>query len=1126
MKPSINKYAIKITISAQDFYQQLIEGCSSERPLNHRIQALRDVFRRVVEQYISSSTLNFVGMFAKTDYVVRQCAVPADAVRLIHSSRNKLFSRNTSYSESDFPHDLKAVCILVFYVCGNVSIPDSLRILFPTSERTTSWGGFDRDCIRVIVKEWDEHHIIAVEEHGGDSLMIRYDSSNSFLSRNGKFSWDYLSDILSDGCQLNLVRVRIVDGTLFPELIIYEPDYLVNITTVASCFESYAESPLVSLIGKLRPVANTMPIHLGNLAGQYLDDAVHGRDIPFADGFIDFFHRNALSLVSCPEFFDADSVREFYANAQQQHRNIHQQLNSQLPQFFRSSVTFDSSRPFRDGEVVLEPSFYSSVLGIQGRMDFLISNDSKTVIIEQKSGKADFPFAAKEPHLVQLMLYRALLTYQLHAWFTTSKDEAFLLMYSRYPQGLISTAQMPELMLRALRIRNLIAYNEMRYAEEGFGILEQLTPDSLNEKHLQGKLWDNYIRPQLYALLSPIHSCSDLERTYFMRFMRFLAKEHLLAKVGNKTKDCSGFASIWQDKLADKRLAGNIYDSLRIDGFSANGDAVSMVRLAFDNINDNEYALNANFRIGDIVILYPYFDSTEPYACSEIVHRATITNITNEHIELKLRNPQTGSSVFSQTKESLWAIEHDLMETTDSALYRAMHSFLNASSCRRDIILCQRSLERDESVALRGDYGQFNDLVLQSRQAKDMFFVIGPPGTGKTSHGLVNILTEELLDPSGSVLLLSYTNRAVDEICSKLVEHSIDFVRIGSEASCLAEYRDYLLPNRIAELRKGTEVRDFIQQQRVFCATTASLNGSLSLLSLRSFSLAIIDEASQILEPHLIAILSAHNNTGEDAISRFVFIGDHKQLPAVVQQTAQESVVTEPELIAIGLTDCRRSLFERLLSVHSSKSDADHFIYLLTHQGRMHRDIADFPNRAFYDGKLDVVPLPHQLLPNDDGPRVTFIPCVPSGGYVVSDKTNIVEAEAIARCVINIYEQNKDSFDVNQTIGVIVPYRNQISTIRNAIDNYGISCLHDIAIDTVERYQGSQRDYILYGFTVQRPYQLDFLTSTSFIENGVLIDRKLNVAMTRARLRLYLFGNPTLLSLIPLYKDLIDYTKK
>ena len=131
----------------------------------------------------------------------------------------------------------------------------------------------------------------------------------------------------------------------------------------------------------------------------------------------------------------------------------------------------------------------------------------------------------------------------------------------------------------------------------------------------------------------------------------------------------------------------------------------------------------------------------------------------------------------------------------------------------------------------------------------------------------------------------------------------------------------------------------------------------------------------------------------------------------------------------------------------------------------------------------------------------------------------------IAATVHAVYDLESDDYDSEKTVGVIVPYRNQISTIRNEIDKYGISCLHDITIDTVERYQGSQRDYIIYGFTVQQPYQLDFLTNNVFEEDGQLIDRKLNVAMTRARLGLVLIGNPAMLKKNVTFRKLLDFVR-
>ena len=234
------------------------------------------------------------------------------------------------------------------------------------------------------------------------------------------------------------------------------------------------------------------------------------------------------------------------------------------------------------------------------------------------------------------------------------------------------------------------------------------------------------------------------------------------------------------------------------------------------------------------------------------------------------------------------------------------------------------------------------------------------------------------------------------------------------------------------------------------------LSGNLmSLLKLKHFTLAIVDESSQILEPHLIGLLSAHKE-GKEAIDKFVLIGDHKQLPAVVQQAPEESVVTEPELNAIGLSDCRNSLFERMLSRFKTADGYDErFVYMLTKQGRMHRTIAEFPNIAFYGGKLDIVPLDHQQLPCDNAKtensiekmlsrhRVAFV-AAEQPSLSPSIKTNQIEADMIAATVYHIYRLKEKTFDKDKTIGVIVPYRNQISTVRNAIDRFGADVLHDI----------------------------------------------------------------------------------
>lgn len=1119
------------------FFDQLEDIATADIPIRERYYVLRDTFKRIVNQAIALNSINFIGLFAKLDYIIKQHDIPAEDAILIHDTRkvlNAIHDTADNDLTTSLPYDIKATALLVSAINGRMSIPQSLARLFPKKDRKTRWSKIDINMLRVVVNSWDDDYIYVTEEQNASEMKVCYGAQNRYLTHNGKGDWTYLKQILAKDSQLNLVRIRMEENVCMPELIIFEPDYLIDITTIASCFETYAESPYVNMVNRLKPQANTVHIHLGNLAGRFLDDTVHSREVSFGEGVMEFFKANTISLTSCDDMNDRGTVDKFYTDARMQKQNIQRLIGERLP---REIDEYDPKA------VVLEPTFFSEVLGIQGRLDFLHDKEGRTTIIEQKSGKGAFvPFSApgfnpnrpepQEKHLVQLSLYRALFSYE----FRKHSDELrhFMLLYSKYSEGLVSIANLPELTLRAIRMRNLLTWCDTTQTSNGLRVLEKLTPEMLNRKGVTGRLWDEWTRPELDRLLSPIHDASPLERAYYFRFMEFVEHEHLLSKVGNKTKDDSGFAAIWLDTLEDKRAAGNIYEELTISSFGQNKDG--MVESISLNFAREQSADTSNFRKGDIVILYPYKADATPNACAQMVNRASIKEITTEGVELVLRNSQTDRQVFDTPDGTFWAIEHDMFESSSRALYSAMHSFLSASKQRRDLILSQRQPTIDEHVHMRGEYGAFNTLVERAKQSRDLFLVIGPPGTGKTSFGLLNILKEELTDPHSNVLLLSYTNRAVDEICSKLMESQIDFLRIGSPLNCDEAYHDHLLSERVQQCRTSKEVKDVISGMRVFCATTAALNANIHLFKIKHFDLAVIDESSQILEPHLIGLLSAQSG-GRDAISRFVLIGDHKQLPAVVQQTPEESHVDDDELRSIGLTDCRLSLFERLLSNFKTDHGYDpRYVYMLTRQGRMHRDIAEFPNYAFYGNRLEVVPLHHQTLPTEichsqNGieqmlrtRRIAFV-AAQKPRAATSVKTNQVEAEMIAATVVQIYNICKDRFDESQTVGVIVPYRNQIATIRGAIDRYGIGVLHNITIDTVERYQGSQRDYIIYGFTVQQPYQLNFLTNNVFEEDGMVIDRKLNVAMTRARLHLVLVGNPDILRENYTFYNLLEFVK-
>lgn len=1105
--------------------QQLIAQTAGEQPLavEDFYALLGQTLRRAAEQKTRFNGLTLGGLHAKVDFLCKECGVEPSLRRDINVARRHILQPPAEASAAGAPvclADVRAVARFIARIC-QAEIPRKLLRQLPiVSVAAPAARTVLGAAMRVVAERWDEQYIYVrcdAIENGQGRVRLR----------TAQADWTYLLKLLTPDVQLNLVRPSWVEGAIEAELLILDPDYLVDVTSISRCFETFSHSPFLSLLKRLEPFRTSKEILLGNLAGQLLDNEVYGA-AQTADEVFDAFVRDNLTDILALEQEGLLDVETLRTESLQQAANIRTALRQSLVEHVGSYVP---------SLVMLEPSFFSEMLGLQGRMDFLQLDHR--VLIEQKSGKGGYNPAhrdpsqpiQKEPHYVQVLLYRAILRYNFPEQYAANHhDLRTFLLYSRYPRPLLGLGQASALLHEAFRVRNGIVWYEQYYCNGGARILERITPEGLNQLHACGRLWEAYTRPQLQAMLSPIQTATPLERDYFFRMLRFVAHEHRIAKVGDNTAQTNCFASKWYASLAEKRETGEIYDGLRLD-MPPTGQPVSTLRFRFAKAADST-AMDvdtSNFRRGDIVVCYPYDAGTVPDCRRTHVFRGSLTEITPEGVQCRLAAAQGDGRVFQHDAHRLWAVEHDLYESAFTGLYAALHAFLRAPKPRRDLLLLQRPPQCDETIRLKGDYGAFNAMALRVKQATDFFLIIGPPGTGKTSYGLLNTLREELLEPGSRILLLSYTNRAVDEICSKLVEMGLDFLRIGSPESCEPAYRSYLLEERLRgqSLAAG---RQFFRTVRIVAGTTTSLSRRYSLFVLTDFSLAIIDEASQILEPHLLGLLSMMHD-GQPAIRKLVFIGDHKQLPAVVQQPAAASAVEEPSLHAIGLYDCRSSLFERLLRRYGNDP---RLTFMLTRQGRMHPDIAAFPSREFYEGRLDVVPLRHQLaasLPAD--PRLRFIAVRPAAAdlRVASPKVNWAEARVIAREAARVYQRSPATFCAESTLGIIVPYRNQIAALRTALatvcrEEHLPDALQTVTIDTVERYQGSQRDVIVFGFTVSRPYQLEFLAGNVFEEDGHAIDRKLNVAMTRARTHLVLVGNPDILGRNLVYSGLIRYIRQ
>ena len=1080
--------------------------------------------------------------------------VPQDIVAIQKMRRHS--NSNAPILPEDVAYDCRALAIFVSAVVQE-AIPSFLVGKIPARGRTTENIQITNyRYIRCIVREWDESTIqVAVtnQDSSEELLMVDYMNTPDYID------FSYLRPMLREGMQLNLLDCTVTRKKVVPRLIVVEPDYLIDISTIANCFESYGHHPLLFTVNRLTPRLSNKHIVLGNFAGSALDDIInHPAEYDIKETFRSNFKEKALDYATCPDF-DAASFKQ---DAERQVENI----KGIVDEIFQ---TFDREK------AILEPSFVCERLGIQGRVD-LMTTDLK-LLVEQKSGKNTFierkyknpPGSLHvEKHYVQVLLYYGILQYNFQL---SPKNAHIQLLYSKYPlpDGLLEVEPLQKLIREAIRFRNQAVATEFWMADNGFDrMLPLLTPQTLNVEKQNDNFYNKYLLPQLTETLAPLHQLNDLERAYFTRMMTFVIKEQLVSKVGVQEGVGNSNADLWNMPLAEKKETGNIYTGLTIieKERSSSFNGYDTITLAVPQQGED---FLPNFRRGDMIYLYAYKKNEAPDVRMSILFKGSLQERHGDRLVVHLNDGQQNPDLISG---DYFAIEHAGSDIGGTSAIRSLYTFITSNEERRQLLLGQRVPCVDKSLTLSRSYHpDYDEIILKAKQAQDYFLLIGPPGTGKTSQALQFLVREQLAgniysQPSSAysaedskhnkpsetintqhstpntqtaILLLAYTNRAVDEICNMLTENELDYIRIGNEFSCDPKYSDHLLKEVLDENATLNSIKSTLADARIVVATTSTMNSNAALFNIKHFDLAIIDEASQILEPNIIGLLTSQHRGGR-AIRKFILIGDHKQLPAVVQQDDTEVLVEDETLKAIHLNSCANSLFERLILTERAAGRTD-FIGTLHKQGRMHPDIADFANRKFYAREqLECVPLAHQLEQTltynetsedetDDvlkAHRMIFIPSKPCRQLNISEKVNTEEARIITDLLRRLYRQLGKNFDPQKSVGVIVPYRNQIAMIRKEIEKLGIPELEEISIDTVERYQGSQRDIILYSFTIQSRYQLDFLTANTFYEDGQPIDRKLNVAITRARKQLILTGNEQTLRHNQLFAELIDYIKE
>jgi DNA replication ATP-dependent helicase Dna2 len=861
---------------------------------------------------------------------------------------------------------------------------------------------------------------------------------------------------------------------------------------------------------------------LGNIANFFLDELMHKPKAIFKETFPKVFKISPLLFSLLPDA----AIRELYEKSQRHWVTLQTMVLQGMKKF-----------DIEPSKTYLEPSFYDETHGLQGRLDVFFKSENRSAIIELKSGKPFMPnrYGIGASHFIQTLLYDLMVS----STFEDGVEPASYILYSGLETNQLRFAPpIKSEQHEALQLRNqLVALDRQLAAIKGkvdqVPMLEKIT--AARFPHIKG-----YLSKDIELFEKTYHALNSLEKRYFNAFSGLIAREHQLAKTGIQGVDrVNGLASLWLDTFEEKEAAYQIVKSLKIKANRANDDEAIIVF-------EKTQATNplANFRTGDIGVLYPSpqssaFGSQSPVKTQ--IFKITILSITAEEVVVRLRYKQYNLQIFSEFE--IWNLEHDQMDMGFTAMYQGLFRWAMSASEKRELLLATKAprllQKADEDLGADPALTEEQNRILQKMlSAQDYFLLWGPPGTGKTSQMLKQYAGWVFKNTDENLLLLAYTNRAVDEICEALdglgevVKGA--YLRIGSRYSTGEAFQHQLLSEKIGTVATRSELKEVLGRHRIFVATLASLSNNLELLKLKKFRRVVVDEASQILEPMLVGLLPQ--------FEQFVLVGDHKQLPAVVVQPPSASAVDDEQLHGIGLQNLRNSLFERLY--RRCCEQGWHWAYdHLSHQGRMHQDIMRFPGEHFYEGKLRILPngIPiskkqaaalvfngidfhNDWQKNVLQRRLAFLP-TPIDWRSPSRKTNRHEAELLAE-LVKLFQKAYPPSSPSSTsahrysIGIITPYRAQIAQIQEVLQKENINC-EGLTIDTVERYQGGARDIILISLCTNAASQMDSLVSLS--DDGV--DRKLNVALTRAREHVVVLGNEELLRQNLVYGKLIDFCK-
>ncbi|NLZ96153.1 MAG: hypothetical protein GX921_10080, partial [Bacteroidales bacterium] len=629
--------------------------------------------------------MQFSTLFSRIVFIAQKYNLPKRTEWVLQNFRVMV----TEQIKNNIPVDLKtynqaeqAVLDLCKYLSGEITVDKEEQSVTETKERTelsekeadnySDAKTIIEDRIRVQILSIDKEKctmVCAVEKRPGKQVTVRYN-----VAQNKTFTPSV--SLFKEGAQLNLVDNTLDDDEyLIPKIIVLEPDYLIDASAIAMCFNDFSISHLNYFMNKFQLMENRHYLLLGNLANFFLDELIFAdnpQELEFNKVFLKSFKQSPFEYATCEDIISDVDFRKFMDRARIQFNNIKRVVTRDFPQ-----------RNINPKMSTLEPSFFSEKYGFQGRLDLLQAGyeDNPYRIVELKSGRLPWPThhtgKINLSHEVQTAVYRLMIE-SVYNQTSRNIDAAILYSASIYSgQNLRFSAIYQNLEKEILNLRNLIVYNEFTISQGGVEDVQDLF-ESLRTMISTTKRTPDFFVQKIRAIENTLIQCTPVERMYFYRFVQFISKELYLQKIGDIAHESPvGVAALWNSEFWERAEALDLLYDLTIKAIDDSGNDMKIVFNRTTHQNDL-----VNFREGDICIVYPRNSEKDSVLNNQIL-KGVISTIGADKVEVRFRYKQRNKTHFANN--TYWSIEHDTLDSSYNSMYKSLFAFLNASREKRKL---------------------------------------------------------------------------------------------------------------------------------------------------------------------------------------------------------------------------------------------------------------------------------------------------------------------------------------------------------------------------------------------------------------------------------------------------------